>query len=185
MYNLQLINVIKRHSHSLKLEDKVRCGGVYCHCSGPAYETRAECRALRWIGADVVGGSSAPEAAEAWSLGMHVVCFSVVTVHVLPSSEVTSSSHPPPDHESVLAEMAKVDSRIIRIVESFLADKDTHAVMMMPPRSYALVQSSALPSYACSCRLSSSCRCSMSRRESGMVIIIPLCMALTAFLIGQ
>lgn len=53
--------------------------GVYAHCLGPSYETRAEYRMLRRIGADVVGMSTVPEVVVAGRLGLRMAAVSVVT----------------------------------------------------------------------------------------------------------
>jgi purine-nucleoside phosphorylase len=58
----------------LKLED-----GVYAALAGPSYETPAEIRYLRTIGADLVGMSTVSEVIAARHMGMKVLAISCVT----------------------------------------------------------------------------------------------------------
>ncbi len=53
--------------------------GVYLAVSGPTYETPAEVRAFRAIGADAVGMSTVPEAMMANAAGMRVAALSFIT----------------------------------------------------------------------------------------------------------
>ncbi len=53
--------------------------GVYIACTGPSYETPAEIRAFRILGADVVGMSTVPEVIAAVHCGYKVLAFSLVT----------------------------------------------------------------------------------------------------------
>lgn len=53
--------------------------GTYLYAKGPNYETPAEIRAYRKLGADVVGMSTAPELVEASRLNIQSVAISLVT----------------------------------------------------------------------------------------------------------
>ncbi len=72
--------------------------GVYASLPGPQYETPAEIRMLRTLGADAVGMSTVPEAIQARALGLKVVAFSCltnwaagITPNALNHEEVTST----------------------------------------------------------------------------------------------
>jgi len=72
--------------------------GVYAVVAGPSFETRAEMRFLRLIGADAVGMSTAPEVIVARHERMRVLGISVITNAADPDATAPDVSH-----ESVLA----------------------------------------------------------------------------------
>jgi len=71
--------------------------GVYAAVTGPSYETAAEVRMLRRMGADVIGMSTVPEAITARALGMRCLGFSMVT------NKGTGLSAEALSHEEVVA----------------------------------------------------------------------------------
>jgi len=72
-------------STARRIDEPLRTG-VYLAIRGPAYATRAELRAYRGMGADVIGMSTVHEVAMARHLGMRVLGLSVVTDMALPDA---------------------------------------------------------------------------------------------------
>jgi len=62
-----------------KAQDITLHEGIYYYCTGPNYETPAEIRAFRILGADAVGMSTVHEAMTAAHAGMQVLGFSLIT----------------------------------------------------------------------------------------------------------
>ncbi len=60
--------------------------GTYLATLGPTYETRAEYRFFRKLGADMVGMSTVPEAIIGSQAGFRVAAFSVITNEARPDS---------------------------------------------------------------------------------------------------
>jgi purine-nucleoside phosphorylase len=89
--------------------------GVYAAVTGPCYETPAEIRALRAMGADAVGMSTAWEARTAVECGMEVAAISCVT------NKAAGLTCGTLDHREVLANAAKPAERLSEILESFVA----------------------------------------------------------------
>lgn len=75
-YSPELIEIIKRVGKSLNLHLHE---GVYACMTGPSYETPAEIRMLRTLGADAVGMSTVPEVIAARQCEMNVLAVSCIT----------------------------------------------------------------------------------------------------------
>ena len=71
-YDRELRQLASRTATELNMSEFTR-EGVYVHLSGPSYETPAESRFLKLIGADAVGMSTAPEVVVAKHCGMKVL----------------------------------------------------------------------------------------------------------------
>lgn len=88
--------------------------GVYAALGGPSYETPAEIRYLRTIGADAVGMSTVPEAIAARHIGLDVLGLSCITnmaAGVLPE---------PLNHEEVLETARQVRGSFIALLEGII-----------------------------------------------------------------
>lgn len=82
--------LIERSSQGARRANLSVQRGVYAAVTGPNYETRAEWRCYRRLGADVIGMSTAHETATAAVLGMRVLGISIVTNRCLPDAPATT-----------------------------------------------------------------------------------------------
>lgn len=103
------------------LEAALRAGvelrqGVYLMLSGPAYETRAELRMLRTLGADAVGMSTVHELLVARHQGARVLGFSLVTNKATPDMEGEVT------HEEVLQMGPIGAARLVRVLRELLPE---------------------------------------------------------------
>ncbi len=88
--------------------------GVYAALLGPSYETPAEIRYLRTIGADAVGMSTVPEALAARHMGLEVLGLSCITnmaAGVLPE---------PLNHDDVLETTRRVRGTFTTLLEGII-----------------------------------------------------------------
>lgn len=88
--------------------------GVYAAVHGPSYETPAEIRALRAMGADAVGMSTAPETIVARHMGIEVLAVSCIT------NMAAGVLDRPLDHAEVMETAARVRGQFIALLEGIL-----------------------------------------------------------------
>lgn len=88
--------------------------GIYIAVLGPSYETPAEIRAFRTLGADAVGMSTAPEAIVARHMQMEVLGISCIT-------NAAAGVFPEPLHHSEVMETAQqVKGQFIALLEGII-----------------------------------------------------------------
>jgi len=100
-------------------ENFVAHRGVYAAMTGPNYETRAEYRFLRRIGADVVGMSTVPEVIAAIHTGLSVLALSTVANMCLPDAPATTQG------EDVVKVARMAEPKLRAIVMGVLAQETT------------------------------------------------------------
>lgn len=88
--------------------------GVYAFTGGPVYETPAEIRAYRHMGADIVGMSTVPEAVFAKACGMRVAGLSLV------SNCAAGISSGPLAHEEVMAMSNAAKPAMAALLDGFI-----------------------------------------------------------------
>jgi len=90
--------------------------GVYAGLLGPSYETPAEIRYLRTIGADLVGMSTIPEVIAARHMGIKVLAISCVT------NMAAGILDKPLDHQEVLETTTRVQGDFVALLKAVLPD---------------------------------------------------------------
>jgi len=90
--------------------------GIYAGLLGPQYETPAEVRMLRTLGADAVGMSTVLECIAARWAGLEVCGVSLVT------NAGAGYSGEPLSHEEVLAAGAEAGPRLAKVIRRFVAE---------------------------------------------------------------
>jgi purine-nucleoside phosphorylase len=90
--------------------------GVYACLSGPSYETPAEIRMLRTLGADAVGMSTVPEVIAAAHMGVKVAGISCIT------NLAAGMSPQPLSHAEVAETATRVRDVFTRLLERFLPE---------------------------------------------------------------
>ena len=88
--------------------------GIYAYMRGPQYETPAEIRALKMMGADAVGMSTVPEAVVASHCGMRIAAVSLI------SNKAAGLTKEKLCHEEVMACAAKASDDSCKLARLFI-----------------------------------------------------------------
>jgi purine-nucleoside phosphorylase len=111
VYSSRLREIADRAAKAINLP---LAHGIYVALLGPSYETPAEIRYLRTIGADAVGMSTVPEALAARHMGLDVLGISCITnmaAGVLPK---------PLDHAEVMETARRIRGQFIALLEGVI-----------------------------------------------------------------
>ncbi|WZO96921.1 purine-nucleoside phosphorylase [Isosphaeraceae bacterium EP7] len=114
-----MTEVYSRALRSLARDESNRLGipleeGVYACLPGPSYETPAEIKMLRTLGADVVGMSTVPEAIVARHGGTDVLAFALVT------NAAAGVSGAPITHQEVIEAGRDAGPRLGNLIEAIV-----------------------------------------------------------------
>jgi purine-nucleoside phosphorylase len=110
-YSLQCRQIIKDAAERLRIELRE---GVYSALPGPTYETPAEVRMLRILGADAVGMSTVPEVIAANHLGVRVAAISCIT------NLAAGITNRKLSHDEVMENAGKAVNKLIALLDEAL-----------------------------------------------------------------
>jgi len=94
--------------------------GVYISTLGPTFETPAEIRAFRTLGADVIGMSTIPEVIIARHCGLQVIVISAI------SNLASGLSAVPLSHETTLKGARLAETKLTQLIQGFIEDWGSH-----------------------------------------------------------
>lgn len=111
VYSRRLRALADEAAHEIKLPIE---HGIYLAVHGPSYETPAEIRAFRALGADAVGMSTVPEAIVARHMGIEVLGISCI------SNMASGVLDQPLHHDEVMATTRRVRGQFIALLEGVI-----------------------------------------------------------------
>ncbi len=109
VYDAGLRNVLKAQARRLRIPLRQ---GIYVGLQGPSYETPAEIRMWRKLGADAVGMSTVPEAIALRHAGVRVAGISTIT------NMAAGILKKPLNHAEVLETTKRVGARFVKLLEA-------------------------------------------------------------------
>lgn len=113
-YDKRLIRMADDIAHEKGIEVQ---HGVYCSTTGPTYETPAECRYFRIIGADTIGMSTTPEVIVARQGKLPVFGLSIVS----DMGNIYGEDHPVSiTHEEVIKAVNAVEPKLITLITELI-----------------------------------------------------------------
>ena len=110
-YDKKLLDVLKKAAKETRIELRE---GVYYQVTGPSFETPAEIRMMRVVGADAVGMSTAVETVAARHAGLRVAGISVI------SDMACGITDGPITHQDVLGALKAAEGDFKKLVFQFL-----------------------------------------------------------------
>ena len=114
MSNAYDSNLRKNMMHISKKEKIYLFEGVYIMYSGPNFETPAEIKALKTLGADAVGMSTVPEIITSTHCGLTNIAISIITNYAAGLSQNILS------HQETLNEANKAEEKVIKLIKEFI-----------------------------------------------------------------
>ncbi len=112
-YDKGLIKTLEKAAQKSNIEIKK---GIYTYMAGPSFETPAEIRALKILGADMAGMSTVPEIIAAAHAGVKSCAISCVT------NKAAGILNKPLSHEEVLEAGLKAKDRIKTLIDGFIKE---------------------------------------------------------------
>jgi len=111
-YDKEMIKIVEDIANELGITIRK---GVYCAVTGPTFETPAEYKFFRIIGADAVGMSTIPEVIVARHMNLPVFAVSIITDLGVPGKIVKVT------HEDVLKAAKNSESKMTLIIKELIS----------------------------------------------------------------
>jgi len=113
VYSKRLADIAEKVAAAQSLDLKK---GVYFFCKGPQFETPAEIRAARALGADAVGMSTVPEAVVAKHMQMDILAISTIT------NMASGVLDQPLNHQEVLETGKLVEKKFSELIKQIIIE---------------------------------------------------------------